>query len=370
MIGGSDLSHAAGLTAVRRGVHAGWPKGLRLERDPGVGISATQFRLFGRPWMPQNNDEFYSRSLLCHTTLALLEAGLRPVVSADVSSKFRGATDDSQVDFPIDAHSWWVVPVVPDDESQEEEMTSGFSTMCGIRAPTLPFGAVCVDNPLAPPQRSQPPTHPFFYSQVAVSGGSMVAGNSMLDKTSGLKHKRRRKGNVEVDQPARPVPLMRSGGLGDLRVLEDLRGLGDDVGKAANNTVQAIGLAGAAVPMTALKSMKSLLSSGEEETRGSAVVPTSGLTSLGGQIKQGLQGVGVPKAVAGQFSNVMSYAVRATSSSVASMKELRDKSSSRDSLQRSDSFLSPRGLRSRTLSGFRRAERESATFAYAHRGRF
>eukprot|EP00966_Prymnesium_polylepis_P287171 6633209-Prymnesium_polylepis.1 len=164
---------------------------------------------------------------------------------------------------------------------------------------------------------------------------------------------------------------MRSGGLGDLRVLGDLRGLGDDVGKAANNTVQAIGLAGAAVPMAALKSMKSMLSSGEDETRASAVVP-SGLTSLGGQIKQGLQGVGVPKAVAGQFSNVMSFAVRATSSSVASMKELRDKSSrdSSYSLERSDSFLSPRGFRSRTLSGSRRVERESATFAYAHRDRF
>ena len=87
VVGGTELTHSTGLTAVRRAVHAGWPKGTRLERDPGVGLHATQFRLFGRPWMPQHNDEFYARSMLCHLTLALLEAGLRPVVSVTSPSQ-------------------------------------------------------------------------------------------------------------------------------------------------------------------------------------------------------------------------------------------------------------------------------------------
>ena len=74
-----------------------------------AGTDAYQMKLRGNPWSQwsRGSAALYSRSLLCHVAMQLLAAGLRPVASADVSSKYDSQTNGS--DYPVDVHSWWVV---------------------------------------------------------------------------------------------------------------------------------------------------------------------------------------------------------------------------------------------------------------------
>ena len=134
VIGGSAKAKAAAVGAVRAAADAGWPAGVKEEKQSKAGTGAFQLKLRGNPWWSHGNEALYSRSLLCHVCKQLLAAGLRPVASADVSSKY--VSQDNGPDYPVDVHSWWVV---------EEPK------------PTL-FGQAT----------------PFFYAQMPVVQGSVV----------------------------------------------------------------------------------------------------------------------------------------------------------------------------------------------------